>query len=402
MPRVIYITVRTPMGSGEEFFIDEMLELKSQGVDLLIIPRSPSSRNVTQSRATDLQNNCIYQPLVSPAILRDSIIVFLKYPILVMSILRLIINESGSAIHLAKNLAVLPKSLWLANLAKIRKVNHIYAQWASATSTMALITSKITGIPWSFTAHRGDIVANNLLAIKVKQASFVRFISHSGMQLAQSIVKQKLPKTCQTVHMGVRVNSGLVKNYHILRREITLMCPANLLPVKGHDYILRAMALLREKKVYVQLIIAGQGPLERSLRQVIVNLNIEELVIFAGHIEHSELLGYYANRNIDIVVLPSIEIGFGEHEGIPVSLMEAMSFGIPVISTMTAGIPELLSDGAGIMVPPRDSQTLADKIELLIRNPALRQQLGEAGRKKVLEEFNVEKTTTRIIELICG
>ena len=80
--------------------------------------------------------------------------------------------------------------------------------------------------------------------------------------------------------------------------------------------------------------------------------------------------------------------------------MEAMAHGIPVVSTTTGGIPELLRDGAGIMVPPQDPAALADAIERLIVARELRRQLGAAGRKRVEEEFSVERVVSQLLDEI--
>ncbi len=398
--RLIYLTVRTPLGSGEEFFLDEMLELINQDIDLLIIPRSPDSRRVVQDRATKLQEFCIFQPLFSLQILLSSIIVLLKHPINVISLFLLIIRKSNSLTHLTKNMLVFPKALWLSQVAIQNKVNHIHAQWASATSTMAMIASNLTGIPWSFTAHRWDIVDNNMFNKKLKSSVFARFISLSGLHLCQSLQREKMPESCKVIHMGIRIPPTSKQKLLDLNEEIILFCPAHLYPVKGHIYLFNALAILIKRNVFCRLILAGFGFLEAELRALTTTLGIGGCVEFVGHLEHAELLNRYSSNSVDIVILPSIELDFGVHEGIPVALMEAMSYGIPVISTTTGGILELLHDEAGILVPPRDSQALADAIESLIQNQELRQQIGEAGRRRVMTDFNVEVTTKQLIELM--
>ena len=94
------------------------------------------------------------------------------------------------------------------------------------------------------------------------------------------------------------------------------------------------------------------------------------------------------------------ERGFGDghHEGIPVALMEAMSYGIPVISTPAGGVPELLSGGAGLLVPPGNPSPLADAIESMLRDPQLREQYGRAGRARVDNEFNIKSISIKLNE----
>ena len=95
-----------------------------------------------------------------------------------------------------------------------------------------------------------------------------------------------------------------------------------------------------------------------------------------------------------MMVLPSL------HEGIPVSLMEAMAYGVPVISTAVGGTPELLHNGAGILAPPQDPVALADAMERLVRSPELRRQLGQAGRRRVEEEFSLSQTCCQFMKRI--
>jgi glycosyltransferase involved in cell wall biosynthesis len=161
--------------------------------------------------------------------------------------------------------------------------------------------------------------------------------------------------------------------------------------VKGHKYLIEAVAILKKQGLEVRLLIAGQGELCSRLQKQVQESRLCDQVRFLGQISHSELLGLYRDGNIGMVVLPSIDLGNGEHEGIPVSLIEAMSYGVPVVSTLTGGIPELLKDGAGLLVPPGDPLALAAAIELLIKDSRLRDQLAEAGRKRVMDEYSVEK-----------
>ena len=90
------------------------------------------------------------------------------------------------------------------------------------------------------------------------------------------------------------------------------------------------------------------------------------------------------------------------HEGIPVALVEAMSYGVPVISTTTGGIPELLEGDAGILVPPANPGALADAMGRLIQDAALRARLGQAGRNRVIERHAIDRVVAEHLERIRG
>jgi len=122
------------------------------------------------------------------------------------------------------------------------------------------------------------------------------------------------------------------------------------------------------------------------------------VITLPGAIPHSELLNRYRNGEVDIMVLPSIDLGKGHHEGIPVSLMEAMAHCIPVISTATGGIPELLSGYAGVLVTPGDSNSLAKELQRLIENKKHRTALGDSGRRRIEQSFSSESVTKELVQ----
>src|SRR5262249_50286198 len=128
----------------------------------------------------------------------------------------------------------------------------------------------------------------------------------------------------------------------------------------------------------------------------VARLELPDRIHFLGQMSHDELLRGMAEGNWDIVVLPSIVTDSGEHEGTPVSLMEAMICGIPVISTETGGIAELLEGGAGILVNQKDAVALAQAIQRLVSDPALRTKLGKAGQQRVLESFTIQQTVDEL------
>jgi glycosyltransferase involved in cell wall biosynthesis len=98
------------------------------------------------------------------------------------------------------------------------------------------------------------------------------------------------------------------------------------------------------------------------------------------------------------VVLASVDLGSGVHEGIPVALIEAMSYGIPVVATATGGTPELLLPGTGLLVPPADPAALADALQTLLRDGKLRDRLGDSGRQRVLEAHDIFQVAAELVK----
>ena len=397
--KIAYITAHTPFGKGETFVLEEMLALAELGVELLIVPRNPPKK-VFHDHGRQLLDRAVWLPLFSRRIFLTFLKSAAREPRL-WKVLADIFRHSRTLRILAKNLAVVPKAVFIADLFQKAKVQHIHAHWGSTTATMAWVVSELTGIPWSMTLHRWDIAENNLLRLKIERAAFVRCISEDGRREVLRIVGEKYQDKVKVLHMGVRLPDTPPAQLRPPRPAFVVACPANLIPVKGHRFLIEACALLWKKGVHnLKCLIIGDGPLEAELRRQVVELGLEEVVKFIGRLPHAHLMRMYERGEVDVVVLPSIVTEDGEKEGIPVALMEAMAYGIPVISTKTGGIPELLSDGAGILVPHGSSQALADAIIELIENENIQRNLAHFGKLKIEKEFNLVLNVKLLLKLM--
>lgn len=391
--KVAYITVKAPYGKGEAFVVTEMLEVLRQGVDLVVIPLRPEQK-VYHHEALDISQRTIRLPLLSGKVILEFLKTIMVNPIDVAFAIFSVIRCSRPGVVI-KNLAIIPKGVYIARLLSKMEVEHIHAHWASTPSTCAYIASQLTGIPWSFTAHRWDITENNMLKEKVKTASFVRAISEDGKKEILRIAGKEYQDKVLVIHMGVKVeNISQVKK----AGEIpTIVCVANLVEVKGHRYLLEACRILRDKGIRFKCILIGEGSERKTIERKIEELGLTSKVKLLGALPH-EKVQEILQKEADIIVLPSIVTDKGEKEGIPVALMEAMSYGIPVVSTHTGGIPELLSGGAGIMVEEKNAGQLADALERLIQDKELAKEIGQRGYRKVNEEFNLIKNVKKLLE----
>ncbi|MGV8073274.1 MAG: glycosyltransferase [Syntrophobacteraceae bacterium] len=389
--KLLYITVSMPFGHGEAFFIPEVQELLRKGHELLIVPRSPKGTIANKDAAgLDQHSHCV--PLLSRSMLLEAAVEFVRQPLIAIQAVVQIFKSRNFPI-LGKNLVVLPKSFWLARKARGLGVDHIVAQWGSTPATMAMLASELSGIPWSFVVHRWDIIDDNLLELKAGKSRFMRFISEDGYLLAQDICGKSFNGNGVILHLGVRM-PDISPGPRQIQSPPRLLCPAHLIERKGQEYLIRAIALLRQRGYNTRLQLAGDGEMRGSLEALVCRYGLQDAVEFLGQVQHGALLQFYETGKVDMIVLPTL------HEGIPVSLMEAMSYGIPCVSTTTGGIPELLRDGAGVLVPPKDPTALADAIEKLLQDHQLRDRTAKNGYRRVKEEFNVEKVAEDLISLM--
>ncbi len=387
MAKIAYITAKTPFGRGETFILSEMQGLVRSGADLLIVPRGKSNE-LFNAGAGELVGNTLGLPLLDMEMIRELLVHLFRKPASLIRMIRDIAFRARSLRIACKNLIVLPKALYLSRKFGQMQIAHIHAHWASTTATMAYIISGVLKLPWSFTAHRWDIAEDNLLADKCRSASFVRVISEKGRaEIAEMIKEPALFHKIHVVHMGVPIPSSSSTPSGNQPRAI--LCPANLVDVKGHRYLLEACRILSDRHVEYDCIIAGDGPLQDRLLKLAEQLGLEDRVRFTGRLSHEKICSMYESGKIDVVVLPSIVTEKGEQEGIPVALIEAMSYGVPVVSTQTGGIPELIAGGGGIMVQQKSPEALAVAIENILNDRNLLIHVGGRGRERVSRDFNL-------------
>lgn len=179
-----------------------------------------------------------------------------------------------------------------------------------------------------------------------------------------------------------------------------IMC-GRLVNKKGHHYLLQAFHTLQNQITNVELILIGDGPLKEELQCYIEEHGIKDLVHFAGVCTPEEVLAYLQGAHV--YVQHSVEAPNGDKEGKPLAILEAMSVGLPIISTLHAGIPDVVEDNiSGFLVKERDVVDMADKMLILAKDLKLRKSFGEAGRQKILKSHGIDQYISDLINIIEG
>lgn len=200
----------------------------------------------------------------------------------------------------------------------------------------------------------------------------------------------------RAIHLGVPCEDGYDEPGPA-NSPFTLVTPAGLIPRKGHAYALRAARILLDRGfTSFRWQFLGRGPLQADLMAIAARHGLAGHCEFPGYVENDILLDRYRRREVDCLVLPSISLP--PSEGIPHSLMQAMSFATPVIATRCGSIPELVTDGAGLLVPERDAESLADAVLMLARNDGMRRRLGARARQVVLAGFSEKQTGRDLLQ----
>ncbi len=334
--------------------------------------------------------------LFAPATLLEAARAACAHPRKTLAVLKTLLFSGSRPAIVAKNLMLLPRALAVSRIALREGVDHIHAYWLSAPATVALVAAEIAGIPWSSSAHRWDIYESNLLPSKARSARFFRAISERGRRDLGAALAGDAPKVAH-VKVGVELpNRAAPRQGGPLR----LLCAANLIPQKGHAVLLDALAVLSKRGVDFSCDIAGSGPLFSTLERRIAELGLAARVAMRGRVAHGALLQALQSGAYDVAVLASRSDGRANMEGIPVALIEAMAAGVPCVATDSGSVRELIDESCGIRVPVDDAPAFAAALERLARNADLRARLGAAARLRVVEEFDVERTSASLAKLI--
>lgn len=200
-------------------------------------------------------------------------------------------------------------------------------------------------------------------------------------------------------HMGIDCSRFKLKTRSLqadLKVRFVSVC--RLVEKKGIEYSIRAIAALAETHPNIQYTIVGNGIQREYLQNLIQELDVGQHIHLLGWKRQDEVVQIL--NSSDILVAPSITSQNGDQEGIPVAIMEAMAMGMPVVSTLHSGIPELVQNGvSGYLVPEKDVDGLLMKLKHLVENTEEWAKLGKAGRDYVEDFFNIQVLNDRLEDL---
>lgn len=395
---VVYIMSRFPLLT-ETFILREMLELERQGLRLVVFPLLRARQAVRHAEVERLRAEVLYTPFLSLPIVRANLHYLRRGAGRYLRLLwRVLAGNWGSTNLFAGAVGIFPKAVYFARLVEERGAAHVHAHFATHPALAALVVSELTGVGYSFTAHAHDIFLHeHMLAEKAERSRFVVSISEFNKRYILERAPRVSPDRIKVVHCGIEPDK-----YDARPRDPggesgppTALCVASLQPYKGIRYLIRACALVSERVPGFRCLIVGEGADRPELEALVAELGLRETVRLLGARPQHEVTSLL--RDADLFVLPSVVAPTGQMEGIPVALMEAMASRLPVVSTRLSGIPELVEDGvSGLLVPPADEAALAEAITTLCSDTQLRQRLGERGREKVVEEFDLRESVARL------
>jgi glycosyltransferase involved in cell wall biosynthesis len=391
-PRLLYLLSRYPAVS-HTFFLNEILELRKRGFSVEVASINQPDRAPSSMPDIEVEEAAKTFYIKSTGAVRAAAVAartLLFRP-------RVFGRGLKAALSLGRwdpratlyALLYFAEALVLGDWMRPRGHRHLHIHFCGPVATVGMLTSMAWGFSYSLTVHGPDEfydVDKFYLRQKVEHARFIVCISDFCRSQLMRVAAPEHWDKMYVARLGVDPNvfspvRAQPKPDHLLE----VLCVGRLVPSKGQLILLRACAILLARGCAIQIRLVGDGPDRKHLELFAEREKIPAL--FEGAKTHDEtrrLLGA-----ADIFALASFA------EGVPVALMEAMAMEVPCVSTVIAGIPELIRDGLdGLLVPASSAEVLAAALERLIEDPLLRRSIGLAGRKRVHDLYNLPENVS--------
>lgn len=396
--RVLYLAPEVPALSAT-FVYNEILQLKALGYSVVIASVHPAQAKVTGDISEQLGNVSILYKTPFYRRIAASIKMLVKHPIRFIGALIQLISD----IHKLKinrlSVGQMYRFISAAELALIVEkydIQHIHVHFAHVPTDIAMYASKMTGVSYSVTSHANDIFERGyLLKDKIARSKFFATISdYNSRYLAQFDEHNKV----RVVRCGVDESKFQPRKKEKSNGYTVLGVVGRLVEKKGLHILLEAAAKLPNNEVLVEII--GDGPEHSRLKGIIERQGLNDRVHLLGKKPHNEVALWL--QQIDFFVLPCVQDKNGDKDGIPVSLMEAMLIGIPVISTELSGIPELVIDQeTGYLAKTNDAESLLKTLEAALESDEEQKNvIANNARKHVLKYFSQKKNAQYLGKLI--
>jgi colanic acid/amylovoran biosynthesis glycosyltransferase len=394
MKRIAYLLHRFP-AITDTFIKREIRSLQAAGTSVLVIsvwkPKDTETTPVIMSEwAADTR---FILPRSAASILYTLCSVSLRSPRHFLTALRLALTTSRPGVRgIAYQLFYFLEAILAADILRKNSIDHVHNHIGDQSGTVTMLAASLAGIGYSITFHGWPVFFDakySRIKEKVRGAVFTRSISYFCRSQLMMFSECNDSGPFKIVHCGLELDKYVFRAPERAIKRIFIV--ARLSPEKGINFALEAMKLLLDQGHDIELRIAGDGPSKEQLKTLTEKLGITERVDFLGFLTEDEVIAEL--QKSDLFVLPSFV------EGLPVSAMEALAIGVPVIATNIAGTSELVEDGkTGLLIRPSDSQALAKAIVTMMNDHEFRLRAAKLGRQKVVDEFDINKETAKLNE----
>lgn len=398
---VVYVAHEYPARS-QTFVVSEATALREAGHDVLLYP-------MQRVRPTDCTEGWVlhWTGSFSPSVLPQLVIALARAVARLGQILEQLRQPPRTLRQRLKFGKALLLGCALAALVEANRHGrpvHLHAHFFGLMSEVALLTRLMlpTDTTVSITGHAGDVANPTSTARLVHESESAEVVICASEFVQAALKRTGSSADTQVVHCAV----GRQDRSVALRRAeepLRAVLVARLVEKKGVDDCLRACHLLADASdVDLVLKVIGDGPERDDLARLRQSLRIQQNVHLLGAQPSARVLTILA-QDCDVFVLPCKVASDGDADGIPVALMEAMSFAIPVVTTPVSGITELVTDGeTGFIVPPGDPAAIAESLTRIAAQPEFARAVGLRGQEYVRRRFSRVSEAAALWETMCS
>jgi glycosyltransferase involved in cell wall biosynthesis len=390
----------------ETFIQREILALRRAGIDVVVLSHAPRDPAHYDDDARRLMETTHYlYPLDRATLRRYRLRFFLRRPLTYTNLfLYLLCRRHSARKSRWHDHEVLTNTVYLAGELHRLGVEHVHTPWAGRDALPAMLAAHLLRISYSVQARAFDLHKRTSaydLHERLAHATFVITNTHYNEAVIRPLLRPAA--RLHVISNGVDLSRFYPVPGPRAAGPARLLCIARFVEQKGLEYLLAACTLLRDAGRAFECRIVGvrvPGSINYYIRvrKLWRQARLASHVTFLGAQVFDRVLQEYSTA--DIVVLPAVIAPDGRRDITPNVLIEAMAMQLPVVSTYSAAIPEIVEDGVtGLLVPPHDAPALAEAIARLCDDASLRQQLGRNGRARVEERFDITKNVIRYVEL---
>jgi colanic acid/amylovoran biosynthesis glycosyltransferase len=403
LPKTAYILLWFPLPS-ETFIFREVQNAVAAGMPFHIFTLyGPAGKHLSPAMRQAADDVSRLGIAALPLILADMLWWAIKRPRETWAILSEIPWRHWSCLEVAgENCWAMAAGFTLARRFAAQGIEHIHAGWANGPATAAWVASRLSGIPFSFSARAGDIFPQDgALPEKLRAAKAVHTNNKANIAYLADLVPEARDKIRQ-IYNSLTLTDRTEAHVH-MEPPYRLLAVGRFCRTKGFDVLIDACAILARRGFPFQLTLVGAGlPWPTAvIRRRIRAHGLRSRVFLPGFVSHDRMGELYAAA--DIFVMPSVIHASGDRDGIPNVIMEALSHRLPVVATDVSGIPEVIEDGVtGRLVPQRNPEALAEAIMALAADRDRTLALAKAGQQRVRVMFDPVANTRAILDFYEG
>jgi len=383
--RVAYV-VRSWPRLSQTFILNEVTALERIGVDISIFAMTRADEPLVHPQVAGVAAPVMYLDEPPHARARAHARLFAAAPMRYVSTLLFAFRRRQlyGGYTSCRPLQAFGNAALVADAVSAQRVSRpftqIHAHFAHDPALVGLLAHRLTGLPFSFTAHARDLyqIPDAALRARVREATAVVTCCHANVEHMTRLADDREPP--RLIYHGVDLTVFRPAAARNGRSVPQIVSVGRLVEKKGFDDLLKACALLTADGKRFACDIYGDGPQRSELEALRDQLGLAETVRFRAARTHDQLLPIY--QDADVFALTPRVTGDGDRDGVPNTIVEAMACGLPVVSTRVGGTHEAVSDGVdGLLASSSDVSGIAGHLATLLDDAVRRRRMGEAAAR---------------------